>query len=202
VATALLEKSCGRLKWKRCSRIRQKPARRGGSVEGSGWDAAWQGDGRDVATGRKEPLGSSYYNFNRAAISLFPQVPHGSLVVRSDPRRPFRVKMTPIPYAYVGQCCQYTSRNKGVSHLFSVPSDGVDAAFCLERLGRGRSNPQPVDEIIRRHRSAPRHLVQKNLTLRPMKPHPPPIQQMAIAEASMFLLRINAVRQRVVSRDA
>jgi hypothetical protein len=74
-------------------------------------------------------------------VFSFPQVPHGSLVVRSDPRRPFRVNMTPIPYAYVGQCCQYTSRNKGVSHLFSVPSDGVDAVFCLERLRRGRSNP-------------------------------------------------------------
>ena len=55
------------VEWKGRSRIREKPARRGGSVEGSGWDAARQGDG-DVATGPKEPLGSSYYNFNCAAI--------------------------------------------------------------------------------------------------------------------------------------
>lgn len=56
--------------------------------------------------------------------------------------------MTPISYAYVGQCCQYTSRNKGVSHLFSVPSDGVDAVFCLERLRRGVAIRNPLTRLF------------------------------------------------------
>src|SRR6516165_3797710 len=93
------------VEWKCCSRIRHQPARPGGSVERSGSEAARQGDGRDVAAGPKEPLGSSYYNFNCAATG----------------------ENCPIPRSFVG----FRFRGLRLRGVFGADSPAASGAFRI-----------------------------------------------------------------------